>query len=141
MEKTVMKNPEMITIDIKGKQIVIGDVVPKISGTSLTFLGKTHVVDEKKIVIEGLILALDGKKTPCWIFKNCPEQRRSECPAFPDNGYQCMAIMKTLCKGILQDKMIKKLSNCAKCQFVFIGNHSALEKHQMKFDRDGTPIL
>ena len=135
-----MPDPQKTKIDIKGKKIVNGEKILTISGESLVLIGEIISNDEKKIVLNGTILEIDGQKTPCWIYKNCPDERRSDCPAYPHHGYNCMSIMKTLCKGVMQDKMLAKLSNCNRCNFVFDGNHSVLAKHQMKFDQDGNPI-
>ena len=135
-----MQDQVKIKIDIKGKQIVNGEKTLNVSGESLVLIGEVISDEEKKIVVDGFIVEIDGLKTPCWIFKNCPEVRRAGCPAFPNHGYQCMSVMKTLCKGVMQDEMLKKLSNCNRCNFVFDGNHSALKKYHMEFDQDGNPL-
>ncbi len=51
----------------------------------------------------------------CWEVKNCPEERRDVCPAFPSQGSQCWMVTGTRCGGREQGSYHEKIANCRKC--------------------------
>ncbi len=51
----------------------------------------------------------------CWEVKNCPDDRRSKCPASPDHGDKCWTVTATLCGGKEQGTYHDKMENCRKC--------------------------
>jgi len=54
----------------------------------------------------------------CYDFLNCPEERKSQCPAFTEQrGNQCWKVPRTLCRGELQGTMAQKIGDCRKCNF------------------------
>ena len=68
-----------------------------------------------------LILALKrqtgGSDEPCWIKRDCPEERRQECPAWQfDAGNLCWFINGTVCEGVGQGSWQKKMEMCRECE-------------------------
>jgi len=56
----------------------------------------------------------------CWEFKNCPEEIRSRCPAYPERGLDCWKVTGTKCEGGLIEKVSleEKILYCRKnCEF------------------------
>ena len=51
----------------------------------------------------------------CWEMKNCPDERRNNCPAYPDDGGKCWTVTATLCGGKEQGTYHEKMANCRKC--------------------------
>jgi len=54
----------------------------------------------------------------CWDFKHC--DKKEQCPAYPDHGDHCAAIVDTLCDQYdtkLQSNLVSKLVNCLTCDF------------------------
>ncbi|AEG58857.1 methyl-accepting chemotaxis protein [Desulforamulus ruminis] len=54
----------------------------------------------------------------CWEHLKCPEDRKSQCPAFTQKrGGDCWKVERTLCRGELQGTMAQKIGSCRKCDF------------------------
>lgn len=53
----------------------------------------------------------------CWEFRNCPEDRKKNCPAYPHHGTHCARVQGTLDDGEEQKSIIKKFDLCFKCEF------------------------
>lgn len=51
----------------------------------------------------------------CWEVKNCPEERRDKCPAYPANGDRCWTVTGTICGGKKQGTYRDKMDNCRNC--------------------------
>lgn len=51
----------------------------------------------------------------CWEVKNCPEDRRNDCPAHPHHGSKCWVVPGT-CGGKIQGSYHEKINNCKKCE-------------------------
>jgi len=51
----------------------------------------------------------------CWEMKNCPPERRDNCPAYPDQGNACWTVTGTMCGGKEQGSYHEKIENCRKC--------------------------
>jgi methyl-accepting chemotaxis protein len=53
----------------------------------------------------------------CWEMKNCPTDRRDNCPAYPDRGPECWKVTGTMCGGAEQGDMTKKIEKCRECNY------------------------
>ncbi|ABO51241.1 methyl-accepting chemotaxis sensory transducer [Desulforamulus reducens MI-1] len=54
----------------------------------------------------------------CWEQLDCPEERKSKCPAFTEKrGGECWKVPGTLCRGELQGTMAQKIGTCRNCNF------------------------
>lgn len=59
-------------------------------------------------------------KKPCWIIKNCPPERKKQCPAWEFKaGTFCWLINGTVCEGDIQENWKEKMKICRTCE-VFI---------------------
>jgi hypothetical protein len=56
-----------------------------------------------------------NKDIQCWEMKNCPADRRGNCPAYPAHGSNCWQVTGTLCGGQRQGSYQDKMENCQKC--------------------------
>jgi DNA-binding XRE family transcriptional regulator len=68
-----------------------------------------------------LILALKNhdseKDTACWLMRDCPVEKRQECPAWQFNaGNLCWFINGTICEGSPQGTWQKKMKICRECE-------------------------
>ncbi len=68
-----------------------------------------------------LILALKNGATkrdrPCWLTRDCPVERRQDCPAWQfDAGHLCWFINGTICEGLPRRNWEKKMKICRKCE-------------------------
>ncbi len=68
-----------------------------------------------------LILALKHhaakKSKPCWLTRECPAERRQDCPAWQfDAGHLCWFINGTICEGVPQASWQKKMKICRDCE-------------------------
>ncbi len=61
----------------------------------------------------------------CWEIKNCPIDRRNNCPAYPDKGGQCWTVTSTLCGGQEQGSYRDKMAACRKCDVHQEAHHGA----------------
>jgi hypothetical protein len=66
----------------------------------------------------------------CWEMKDCPAERRDNCPAYPDSGGQCWLVTGTKCGGKEQGTYREKMSNCRKCN-VHIAVHKTAGQLQI----------
>ncbi|OEU48938.1 MAG: transcriptional regulator [Desulfobulbaceae bacterium S3730MH12] len=56
------------------------------------------------------------KSQNCWELKNCPEERRNECPAWEFNsGKFCWFISGTICECAAQKSWNEKILICRNC--------------------------
>lgn len=62
--------------------------------------------------------------TKCWEYKKCGREQGGAkvaelgvCPAYPDHGRECWAVVGTLCGGVIQGTSAQKEGNCRKCDF------------------------
>ena len=54
----------------------------------------------------------------CWDYKQCPEERRSQCPAYlDDEGDNCWLVIGTLCEGRPRTDLNDKVDMCSRCEF------------------------
>jgi DNA-binding XRE family transcriptional regulator len=54
---------------------------------------------------------------PCWIAKNCPEERKRQCPAWEFHaGKVCWFINGTICEGSTQKNWEEKMKICRSCE-------------------------
>ena len=57
-----------------------------------------------------------GNKNPCWVIKNCPPEKKKQCPAWEFNaGDLCWFINGTICDGTTQKKWGEKMKFCRSC--------------------------
>ncbi|MHC4458190.1 MAG: helix-turn-helix domain-containing protein [Planctomycetota bacterium] len=67
-----------------------------------------------------LISAIQGKykgKKPCWVIKNCPEDRKKSCPAWEfKTGNLCWFINGTICEGGVRQDWKAKMKICRSCE-------------------------
>lgn len=73
------------------------------------------VYGKKRGVTRGTLKTITSNKALCWDVKNCPDDRRSNCPAFPNSGSECWSVTGTLCGGQEQGTYHEKMANCRKC--------------------------
>lgn len=53
----------------------------------------------------------------CWTVKNCPRERKSQCPAWKlKAGHLCWFINGTICEGVSHTSWEKKINICKKCE-------------------------
>lgn len=53
----------------------------------------------------------------CWEIKNCPNERRDSCPAYPNRGNECWLVTGTMCGGVEQGDRFSKMAKCKECDF------------------------
>ena len=54
---------------------------------------------------------------PCWIIKDCKEERKKQCPAWEFHaGSLCWFINGTICSGTDQKNWAEKIKICKKCK-------------------------
>jgi DNA-binding XRE family transcriptional regulator len=68
-----------------------------------------------------LVLALkrhaSREDEPCWLKRDCPEERKQDCPAWQfDAGHLCWFINGTICEGSPQGSWQKKMKICRECE-------------------------
>ncbi len=57
------------------------------------------------------------KMSPCWKVKNCPPERKRECPAWEFRaGKLCWFINGTICEGAAQKGWGEKMKMCRECE-------------------------
>ena len=57
------------------------------------------------------------KMSPCWKVKNCPPERKRECPAWEFRaGTLCWFINGTICEGAAQKDWSEKMKMCRECE-------------------------
>ena len=57
------------------------------------------------------------KRTPCWLTRDCPVDRRQDCPAWQFNaGNLCWFINGTNCEGSPQGSWENKMKICRDCE-------------------------
>ena len=55
-------------------------------------------------------------RTPCWKLKNCPSERKKQCPAWEfKSGNLCWFINGTICDGSIHDNWKEKMKICRSC--------------------------
>ena len=53
---------------------------------------------------------------PCWVIRECPEERRQQCPAWEfQAGDLCWFINGTICEGTVQKNWREKMQICKSC--------------------------
>ncbi len=62
-----------------------------------------------------LSLVSSRSNVTCWEMKNCPNERRDNCPAYPNDGGKCWTVTATLCGGTEQGTYHEKMVSCRKC--------------------------
>jgi hypothetical protein len=61
-------------------------------------------------------MALAGARQPCWESRDCPPNRKAQCPASEFNcGEMCWLINGTLCEGTDQGSWEEKMTICRNC--------------------------
>lgn len=54
---------------------------------------------------------------PCWKVKNCPSERKKQCPAWEfEAGRLCWFINGTICEGEVQESWHEKMKICRSCE-------------------------
>jgi hypothetical protein len=46
----------------------------------------------------------------CWEFRKCGKEK--ECPAYPNNGFNCWTVKSTVCRGQVQGEYHEKIGGC-----------------------------
>jgi len=58
-------------------------------------------------------------RNPCWVIKNCPSEKKKQCPAWEFNaGDLCWFINGTICDGTAQKKWREKMAFCRSCDIL-----------------------
>jgi len=55
-------------------------------------------------------------KEKCWEIMNCPEERKTKCPAFNSTDARCWLHTGTWCGGVLQSDVKAKQHRCMNCK-------------------------
>ena len=56
-------------------------------------------------------------KNPCWVVKNCPSEKKIQCPAWEFKaGDLCWFINGTVCEGKVQTSWQEKMKICQSCE-------------------------
>lgn len=53
----------------------------------------------------------------CWEFKNCEENKRGDCPAYPKGGAVCYMLKGTVREKAVQGAYALKINECSECDF------------------------
>lgn len=62
----------------------------------------------------------DIELRPCWVMKQCPPERKQQCPAWEfQAGDLCWFINGTICEGVVHPNWHEKMKICRSCD-VFI---------------------
>lgn len=57
------------------------------------------------------------KSAPCWLARDCPVEKRQDCPAWQFNaGNLCWFINGTICEGSPQGSWQNKMKICRDCE-------------------------
>jgi DNA-binding XRE family transcriptional regulator len=57
------------------------------------------------------------RPSPCWITKACPDDFRTNCPAWEfHTGDLCWFINGTICGGVAHENWREKMKSCRKCK-------------------------
>jgi len=93
------------------------------------------IVHDLSQMVFGVSAAIDDasktrqeSKVHCWEIKNCPPERYSKCPAYPNDGGSCWMVTATLCGGKEQGSYRDKMENCRKCNVYEIANQTTPRK-------------
>jgi hypothetical protein len=56
-------------------------------------------------------------RKPCWSIKQCPPERKKQCPAWEFRAGQiCWFVSGTICEGAIQKNWKEKMKICRKCE-------------------------
>ncbi len=59
------------------------------------------------------------RKNPCWVAKECPPERMTNCPAWEfQAGHLCWFINGTICRGEVQRDWLEKMRICRSCEML-----------------------
>jgi len=107
---------------------VVGEMVALINGggnsVSRQQAGTSSIAAQTvKVYQRGMASA---NVEPCWDMKNCPDDRRESCPAYPNTGNKCWMVTGTMCGGNEQGSYHEKISKCKACDVYVLhaGNQS-----------------
>ncbi|HEY41352.1 MAG TPA: helix-turn-helix transcriptional regulator [Dehalococcoidia bacterium] len=74
-------------------------------------------VERQLLFLLALKMSANGDVPRCWEIKNCPVERRENCPAWEFKaGHFCWFINGTLCHGELQASWDSKIKLCRQCE-------------------------
>ncbi len=74
-------------------------------------------IERQVLLILALKYRASKKSKPCWLKRNCPLERRQDCPAWQfDAGHLCWFINGTICEGLPQGSWKKKMKLCQVCE-------------------------
>jgi DNA-binding XRE family transcriptional regulator len=74
-------------------------------------------VERHLLVLLSLKVKADGGRKPCWEVRNCPDEWKTNCPAWEFKaGDLCWFINNTFCNGKSQNSWRTKMEVCQKCQ-------------------------
>ena len=74
-------------------------------------------VERQLLFLLALKMSANGDIPRCWEIKNCPVERRENCPAWEFRaGHFCWFINGTLCHGELQASWDSKIKLCRQCE-------------------------
>jgi len=74
-------------------------------------------VERQVLFILALKKHASKKSKPCWLARDCPAEKRQNCPAWQfDAGSLCWFINGTICEGTAQKSWQKKMKICQECE-------------------------
>ncbi len=74
-------------------------------------------IERQVLFILALKYHASKKGKSCWLTRQCPKERRQECPAWQfEAGHLCWFINGTNCEGKSQGSWKKKIKICRECE-------------------------
>jgi hypothetical protein len=62
-------------------------------------------------------LKTTNSRKPCWEVKNCPKERKGDCPVWEfKSGDLCWFVSGTICSGATRDSWAEKMEICKTCE-------------------------
>jgi len=72
--------------------------------------------ERQLLFLAAMVHGKRGRKTACWVLKDCPENKKKSCPAWEFKaGSMCWFINGNICEGIVHKKWQDKIQICRSC--------------------------
>jgi transcriptional regulator with XRE-family HTH domain len=74
-------------------------------------------VERQMLFLVTRVTARHQEQKPCWEIMNCPDSRKTQCPAWEFNaGALCWFINGTICNGVIHKNWKEKIRICLTCE-------------------------
>jgi transcriptional regulator with GAF, ATPase, and Fis domain len=98
-----------------------------------------HIERQMFFLISRIRSSIKAKR-PCWVVKNCPEERKLVCPAWEFRaGTICWFINGTICKGTVHKNWQTKMEVCRDCIMLTSLYVGILSDYQLKPSSETIP--